>query len=68
AKPYNLGVSVLRYPVADLDATMAAITQRGGRFISDVHMLELAPYGTVKAIAMAAPDGGRIEIYQVITG
>ena len=67
AKPYNLGVSVLRYPVADLDATMTAIAQRGGEFISDVHTLEIAPYGRVKTAAMVAPDGGRIEIYQPIT-
>ncbi|WP_291076175.1 VOC family protein [Hyphomonas sp.] len=66
AKPANIGLSVLRYPVADLEATMRAISERGGKFEADPVTLDMAPYGRVRSVAMVAPDGGRLEIYQVL--
>ncbi|MDX1292748.1 MAG: VOC family protein [Hyphomonas sp.] len=66
AVPYNIGLSVLRFPVADLKQTMAAIASRGGVFEGEPVRLHLKPYGNVAMVAMTAPDGGRIEIYEVL--
>ncbi|WP_018996778.1 VOC family protein [Hirschia maritima] len=66
AKAYNYGLSVARWPVEDLEQTIAAIKERGGEFTSDVVELSLIGVGKIKAISMAAPDGALIEIYQVI--
>ena len=45
---------------------MHAILERGGKFEADPVTLDMAPYGRVRSVAMVAPDGGRIEIYQVL--
>lgn len=66
ALPYNYGLSVSRWPVEDLEVTMAAITQRGGEFLTDMETLSLVGIGEVKIVSLAAPDGGRLEIYEIL--
>jgi len=63
AAPHNIGVSTLRFPVADLDKTISIIKKNGGKIL--VHPIEmtLAPYGKVNIIAIQSPEGARLEIY-----
>ena len=57
----NLGHLSLRFPVADLDAYLEQIRARGVEPSSGPAELQVAPYGTVRAAIVQAPEGGWLE-------
>ncbi|MEL6950215.1 MAG: VOC family protein [Pseudomonadota bacterium] len=64
ASPHNIGLSVLRFPVDDLDATMGALEARGAVFDGPPVSLSLAGVGHVSAVALQSPEGARLELFE----
>ncbi|MCB2107175.1 MAG: hypothetical protein KDE14_05715 [Rhodobacteraceae bacterium] len=60
----NLGILTLRVPVPDLDAFARDFTAKGGKIAAPARDLAIAPYGKVKMLAIAAPNGARIEFFE----
>lgn len=63
ARPPNLGILSVRYPVEDVDAALARIEAAGGTAWRGPVDLELAPYGSVRVVAVRAPDGAIVELF-----
>lgn len=63
AVPPNLGILSVRYPVPDLDAALARIEAAGGAAWRGPTDVDLAPYGSVRLMAVRAPDGAIVELY-----
>jgi hypothetical protein len=59
----NLGILTLRVPVPDLAAFEAAFTAKGGAIAVPARSVDLPPYGKVRALAIKAPNGARIEFF-----
>ncbi len=66
AKPPNLGILMLRFPVADAAAYLAEIESRGVKVNVAIQEIEIAPYGKVKAFSVLSPDGVWIEFIEKI--
>lgn len=64
AAPHNIGLSVLRFPVDDLDATMRALETRGATFDAPPVSLSLVGIGAVRAAALRSPEGARLELFE----
>ena len=64
AAPHNIGLSVLRFPVDDLDATMRALKARGAVFEGSPVAVSLAGVGRVRAVALQSPEGARLELFE----
>lgn len=64
AAPHNIGLSVLRFPVDDLDATMRALTARGALFDASPVTLSVAGLGAIRAVALHSPEGARLELFE----
>ncbi|MEM1437802.1 MAG: VOC family protein [Pseudomonadota bacterium] len=64
AEPHNIGLSVLRFPVDDLDKTMRALEARGAAFDGPPVSLSLAGVGRVRAVALQSPEGARLELFE----
>lgn len=64
AHPSNLGLSVLRFEVDNLDETMSRLSSRGASFETDTISLRLAVHGAVRMVTLKAPEGARLEIYE----
>ena len=63
AQPPNLGILSVRYPVPDLDAALERIEAAGGAAWRGPASLDLPPYGTVRMLAVRAPDGAIVELF-----
>lgn len=66
AKPYNLGITSLRYPIADINTKLDMLKSKGISPVMDPIEIELQPYGIVKIFAIEMPDGGWIEFFEQI--
>ncbi len=64
AAPSNLGLSVLRFPVGDLDRFVATLADRNVALAAGPVEMPLPPYGTIRIIGITAPDGARLEMFQ----
>ncbi len=64
AQPYNIGLSVLRYQVEELDALIAVLNKRGLGFEHPPIEANLPPYGSVRLTAFRAPEGAYIELFE----
>ena len=65
ANPPNLGVMTVRIPVTDVMAVRERIVAAKGDMPSDVQIVRLAPYGTVRALAVRSPGSGQwLELFQ----
>ncbi|MCH8478877.1 MAG: CpcT/CpeT family chromophore lyase [Wenzhouxiangella sp.] len=62
AKPPNLGILSVRYPVANAGAALADIESAGGSAWRGPAEIDLPPYGRVNIFAVRAPDGAIVEI------
>ena len=66
AKPPNLGILMYRFPVRDVETYAETLIERGLTLNSDVHTIEIAPYGSLKAFSVRSPDGVWIEFIELI--
>lgn len=64
AAPPNFGMAVLRFPVKGLDALAAHLQARGVEPAMEPTTLTLAPWGTVRLLALRAPDGAWLEFVE----
>jgi catechol 2,3-dioxygenase-like lactoylglutathione lyase family enzyme len=67
ARPHNLGLNLLRFPVNDLSSFAQRIGRHGlqpveGRIVST----RLEPFGQTEILALQTPDGAWLEFYQAI--
>ncbi len=66
AKPPNLGILMLRFPVKDAEKYAKEIESRGGVLASSVQTLDIVPYGKVKIFAIQSPAGAWLEFLEFI--
>ena len=64
AEPPNLGILTMRVPVDDVDALARRVDSKEYPIHVPVTALTLPPYGTVKMMALKAPNGARIEFFE----
>ncbi|MEM9055807.1 MAG: VOC family protein, partial [Pseudomonadota bacterium] len=64
ARPPNLGVLMLRYPVPDVEALAVYFERSGVTLAAPVTTVQMAPYGAVKTVAVQAPDGAWLEFFE----
>ena len=64
AEPPNLGVLTTRVPIADVEALARDVAAKGYPIHVPVTALTLPPYGPVKMMALKAPNGARIELFE----
>ncbi len=58
-RPPNIGIASARLPVADLDALADRILASGLSLAAPRQIVNLAPYGKVKMLAVRTPGGGK---------
>lgn len=63
AKPPNLGILTLRFPVPDLARFASDLTARGGTLLAAKRTLTLPPFGEVDILAIETPGGARLEFF-----
>lgn len=65
ANPPNLGIMTVRIPVADLMAVHGRIVAAKADMPGALQIVRLAPYGTVRALAVRSPGSGLwLELFQ----
>jgi catechol 2,3-dioxygenase-like lactoylglutathione lyase family enzyme len=64
AKPHNWGISTLRFPVADLDASIAILKANNVSGIAQPVTTRIAPYGDIRISGFLTPDGVWLEIFE----
>lgn len=64
AKPYNLGITSLRFPIDDVLKKAAHLKQKDIALVYEPTKITLAPYGDVKIFALEFPEGGWIEFFE----
>lgn len=64
ARPPNLGVLALRFPVSDVRALAAHLEDAGIELAAAPTRVELAPYGPVTVLALRGPNGEWLEFFQ----
>lgn len=62
--PSNLGLSVLRFPVSDLDSTLNRLSSASVELSARPRPIWMPPYGCVKAAAISSPEGARLELFE----
>jgi len=65
AKPPNLGILMLRFPVADAEAYAEKIQSNGVQLNSKIQTLHIAPYGEMKIFSVRTPDGVWLEFMEL---
>ena len=66
ARPPNLGILMLRFPVSDLTAFVQHMHSENIELAMPVTELELAPYGRVRMIAVRGPGGVWLEFFETL--
>jgi len=66
AKPPNLGILMLRFPVADAEAYAEKIQANGVQLNSKIQTLHISPYGEMKIFSVRTPDGVWLEFMELI--
>jgi catechol 2,3-dioxygenase-like lactoylglutathione lyase family enzyme len=64
AMPHNLGLNLLRFPVAGIEALAARLAAMPAAGTTAITQTELAPYGQVKLLACRSPDGAWLEFFE----
>jgi len=67
-RPPNFGLVLLRYPVSDLDAYIAAIGVAGIKMHTGPVDIELDPIGSIRVASVLSPEGAWIEFYEQKAG
>jgi len=68
AKPTNLGISALRFPVQNLDHSLAILKDKEVDIKSGPITMTLPPYGKIRIAGFDTPDGVRLEIFDKLGG
>lgn len=63
--PQNLGISVLRFPVTDINSKATELKAKGVVLTVPPTKITLNPYGLVTLFAFQTPDGVWIEYFEV---
>jgi len=66
AKPPNLGILMLRFPVRDADAYAKKLQGKGVRLNSAVQSLEVTAYGKLKIFSVRSPEGAWLEFMELV--
>ncbi|MCG8442322.1 MAG: hypothetical protein MI723_10985 [Caulobacterales bacterium] len=66
ATPLNRGLTALRFPVADARAYAGELANVWAWPETEVARAVWEPYGTVEMFAIRAPDGARLEFFEVV--
>jgi len=64
AKPPNLGILMLRFPVQNIDKLKRHLESKDVPIIN-FGTLDIAPYGTCKTLAIQSPDGAWLEFVEL---
>ncbi len=67
ASPPNLGILLLRFPVADLSAFYDHVQRQGIEVITPPTTVEMMPYGTASVLAIRGPGGVWLEFFELLT-
>ncbi len=65
AVPPNLGILMLRFPVADIDAFAALVKRENIEVAMQPTRVELAPYGHARLMAVRGPEGVWLEFFEL---
>lgn len=65
AKPYNLGISALRFPVDNLDQSLKLLSEADVKIASGPIKMTLNPYGSIRIAGIDSPDGVRLELFEI---
>ena len=68
AKPPNLGILMLRFPVVGLALYAKQIQEKGVVLEVPITEIVLEPYGKVRIFAVRSPDGAWIEFFEEVAG
>lgn len=66
AKPPNLGILMLRFPVKDAKAYADLLEKRGVELNSPIQIMDIKPYGKMKIFSVRTPDGVWLEFMELI--
>lgn len=66
AKPPNLGVLMLRFPVPDVEALAVYFEASNVALAAQVTDTVIAPYGAVRTVAVQSPDGAWMEFFETL--
>lgn len=58
-RPPNIGIASIRLPVSDIDALADRLIAAGTEIAAKRQIVEMAPYGKVKVLAIRTPGGGK---------
>lgn len=64
ARPPNLGLLIMRFPVVDLVNYAAAITKNGVTIHAGPVVVDLSPYGRCNLFSVQSPEGAMLEFYE----
>lgn len=64
AKPYNLGITSLRFPVTNIEEQYDDLKEKDVKPVYEPTILEMKPYGKVKIFALELPEGGWVEYFE----
>lgn len=66
AGPPNIGIASVRFPVPDVDALAERIENAGHELAAERQVVDMAPYGKVKLLAVRNPGGGNqwVEFFE----
>lgn len=67
AVPANLGISALRFPVADLEAVLSRLRSADVTPEAGPLTLALPPHGAVRIFAVRAPEGAWLEFFEILS-
>lgn len=59
----NLGILAVRFPVEDVESTLATIEARGWTIAAPIRTLALEPWGAVRLFDVKTPDGAIIQFF-----
>ncbi len=64
ARPPNLGLLILRYPVTGLQTYVEAIQKKGVSLHAGPHDVNLPPYGKCNIVSVISPEGAMLEFFE----
>lgn len=64
ARPPNLGVLMLRFPVRDIDAFAAHLSANDVNIVFGPSAIQLPPYGKITLMGVQGPGGAWLEFYE----
>ena len=66
AKPPNLGLLMLRFPVRDAESYAAELESGGVKVNTPIHTVHIYPYGPSKVFSVRSPEGAWLEFIQLL--